>query len=154
MVIGETKAELRDTHDKHMNLRRVAKIVFDGLGKVKSDLNRLKRWEHRIIDETNLKPWVNKRVTDTWGKKAACRVFHICASGHDVEMADPFAPGEATEKPVVEKQKIPGHRIRQRSFFTMLVKRCTSVLALTDRKSNRGAQEEWRPNIPSLGLNL
>src|SRR6266705_1660402 len=90
MVIGETKAELRDTHDKHMNLKRVVEAVFDGLGKVGIDLDRLRRWEQRKIDEDKLRRWVNKTVTDAWNKKAACRVFHICLYGNDVEIADPF----------------------------------------------------------------
>jgi len=37
---------------------------------------------------------------EEWEKKAAARVFHISASGRDIEIDDPFAPGPATQKPI------------------------------------------------------
>ena len=37
--------------------------------------------------------WADEHVSEKWGKKAAARVFHICDSGNDIEIEDPFAPG-------------------------------------------------------------
>ena len=45
MVIGETKAEIRDIHNKHMDLQRIPQIVYNGLQKVQGDLDRLQGWE-------------------------------------------------------------------------------------------------------------
>ena len=146
MVIGETKAELRATHDQHLNLKSIVETVSDGLEKVKADQVRLRRWEQRKIDRDKLKGWVNKKVTDAWGKKAACRVFHICEFGHDVEFADPFARGEAKEKPVIKKQKVPGAPDKAETLYD--VSQARSWLA-TDR-NNAEERMEWQSNIPTL----
>jgi len=49
MVIGETKAEIRDIHNKHMDLQRIPQIVYNGLQKVQGDLDRLQGWEKICI---------------------------------------------------------------------------------------------------------
>ena len=100
LVIGETKAELKDIHNEYMDLEKIPGIIASGLGYVQQDLKRISWWESKPLNEEQFKPWVNKTLTDKWNKKSACRVFHICESGVDVEFSDPFAPGQATDKPV------------------------------------------------------
>jgi hypothetical protein len=108
MVIGETKAELRDIHNQNLDVKRIPQIINGGLAKVQQDLARLNSWETTTIVPGRLAPWANKSVSDKWGKRAACRVFHICKSGHDIEITERFAVGEATEKPVKQVMRVPG----------------------------------------------
>src|SRR5262249_46279855 len=108
MVIGETKTELRDVHNQHLDLSRIPEIVAEALDKVRGDKASMEKWQEVDVETETLKPWVNKDVTDKWNKLAACRIFHICDSGYDVEFADPFAQGTATEKPIKRTQKVPG----------------------------------------------
>ncbi len=107
LVIMETKAALRDVHNENLDLERIPEIVSDGLTKVEADLERIKSWEAKHFDQQRLDPWINKDVSRRWGKKAACRVYHTCNSGNDVEITDPFAVGDATEKPVVFTVAVP-----------------------------------------------
>ena len=108
LVIRETKAELTDIHDAKIDLEQIPKMVAEGLKKVRGDKKRMKKWVETPLKDEALVAWSNKDVSEAWGKKAACRVFHICRNGQDVELEDDFAPGEATEKPVRPWRKVPG----------------------------------------------
>ena len=48
MIIGETKAALRDIHDDHLDLAVIPEIIGVGLAKVSADLGHLRRWENTI----------------------------------------------------------------------------------------------------------
>lgn len=108
LVIRETKAEVSDLHNKNIDLERIFDIVVDGFKVVGQDLDRLSAWESHRVPMNRIESWANKILATEWGVKAACRVIHICRSGHDVDFADPFAPGEPSEKPVVQKERVPG----------------------------------------------
>jgi hypothetical protein len=109
LAIRETKAELSDLHNKNIDLRRIADTVRDGLKIVEQqDFERLSMWEIHRVRMDQIEAWTNKILAISWGKKAACRVFHICRNGHDIDYANPFAPGEPSEKPVVETCEVPG----------------------------------------------
>jgi hypothetical protein len=108
LVIRETQAELSDLHNRNIDLEKITDIVVDGLNVVEQDTNRLSAWESHQVPMDRIESWANKILATAWGVKAACRVFHICRNGHDVDFADPFAPGEPSKKPVVEKEKVPG----------------------------------------------
>jgi hypothetical protein len=150
LVIGETKAELKDTHDKHLNLDVIPGIIAAGFRKVQSDLERLKGWENETLKYEALEKWVNKSVTDTWGKKAACRAFHICLSGHDVEIVDPFAKGEATEKPVAMADEVPGAAKPAKTLYD--VSQALSWLATN--RNNTEERVDWQGAIPGLIASL
>lgn len=111
LAIRETKAELSDVHDRNIDLDKIAGVVCEGLPLVNADLGRLQQWEQRKVRMDQIAVWVNKVVATDWGKKAACRIYHICRAGHDVEYADAFAPGEPSEKPVVMTVEVPGARV-------------------------------------------
>ena len=52
--------------------------------------------------------WADEKLSENWGKKAAARVFHICDSGDDIELKDPFASEKAIEKPARYIGQVPG----------------------------------------------
>ena len=150
LVIGETKAELKDIHNKHMDLMKIPEIVCQGLSHVKADLNRLNVWDATEVSNTAIESWANETVSTTWGKKAACRTFHICTTGHDVEIVDPFAKGEATQKPVKQLAMVPGAAIPSRTLYDV----GQSLSWIATRRNNPDERLEWQSKIPSLVSSL
>jgi hypothetical protein len=150
LVIGDTKAELKDVHDQHLNLDGIPQIIADGFKKVQADLERLKKWEHEKISHESIQKWANKEVSDTWGKKAACRAYHICLTGHDVEIVDPFAKGEATEKPVMLAAEVPGAAKPAQTLYD--VSQALSWLATN--RNNTEERVDWQAAIPNMIASL
>ncbi len=146
MVIPETKAEFREIHDRRMDIEQIPHIVGRGLKMVHLDLIRLRKWNAVGVEPQRIKDWANNDVTKAWGKKAACRVFHVCTSGYDVELTDPFSQGDATDKPVQKTQKVPGAPELAHTFYDV-------SQALSWVASNRKNAEErldWQTKIPDL----
>lgn len=146
LVIGETKAELKDIHNKHMDLGRIASIIQEGLGYVQSDLERLNGWDNQSVKIDQIEGWANTKLADSWGKKAACRTYHICRSGQDVSIEDPFAKGAATEKPVKLIGAVPGAPVPAKTLYD--VSQALSWVAT--RRNNADERVEWQSKIPSL----
>ena len=97
LIVGETKAELRDIHNQHLNLDVIPGIIATAFSKVEADLDRLHRWEKSKIELTMVERWVDLHLAEQWGKKAACRTLHVCRSAKDVELTELFAGGKASE---------------------------------------------------------
>jgi hypothetical protein len=150
MVIGETRAELRDTHDRHLDLEPIPEIVRDAMEKVELERKRLTGWEEAQIDFEQLENWINKDVSDSLGKKAACRVFNICRTGRDAKITDPFASGEATQKPVELTDKVPGSGAVAQNFFD--VSQALSWVA--SGRLNAEERLAWQTKIPQLMVKL
>lgn len=146
MVIGETKTEFRDIHNKNMDLERIPKIICQELVKVKADKERLRLWEKTSVGIEKLKPWVNKDVSKKWGKKAACRVYHICKFGHDVKITDPFAPGDATDKPTKALEKVPGALEQVTNLYDV----SQALSWVVTQRKNTEERLEWQTAIPEL----
>lgn len=146
LVIGETKTELRDIHDDQLDLDCIPDIIAGGMAKVSQDLNRMRSWERVGVKEDDLVPWVNKDVTEAWGKKAASRVFSICRTGYDAEFDDPFAQGEAVEKPMRLTTRVPGSPEMARNLFDV-------TQAMSWVATGRNSPDErldWQSAVPRL----
>ena len=146
LVIGETKAELRDVHDEHLDLDVIPQIIAAGMTEVAQDLKRLTTWEATKVRPRTLEKWANGAVTKKWGKKAACRVFHICMSGRDVDIVDPFAKGDATEKPVNLTIEVPGSARPANTLYD--VSQALSWVAT--HRNNAEERVEWQGAISKL----
>lgn len=146
LVIGESKTELNDLHDSHLDLGRIPRIVCEALKKVANDQSRMMRWIKTALSVEDLTPWANKHVSAAWGKKAACRVFHICRSGFDVDIVDPFASGEPTDKPVRQTKRVPGSPVAASNLFE--VSQALSWVA--SGRNNPDEQLAWQSGIPDL----
>ncbi len=146
LVIGETKVELRDIHNESLNIGKIPKLVANAMKRVKNDLLRLRGWENAPVEIDSVATWVNKCVAEKWGKKAACRTYHICDSGYDVEMVDPFAPGKATEKPTKQVLRVPGAPARAKNLYD--VSQALSWVAT--RRNNPEERFNWQTQIPEL----
>jgi hypothetical protein len=152
LIIGETKAELRDVHDGDLNLQAIPGIISEGLTKVKTDLARLKRWGNLTIqlDSAKFIKWINGHLTEKWGKKAACRTLHICRSGRDAEFTDPFAQGKPSEKQVNLLDDVPGAPTPAENLYDV----CQALSWIASRRNNADERLAWQGQIAELVDNL
>jgi hypothetical protein len=150
MVIGETKAELRDIHDEHLDLEVIPNIISAGLAKVNADLDRMRRWERSAVALPKFEGWVDGYLADQWGKKAACRTLHICQSGADVELADPFAGGKPSEKEVKVLADVPGAPKPSKNLYDV----CQALSWVATHRKNADERLGWQGRIPDLIENL
>ena len=146
LVIGETKAELRDIHDSRLDLEAIPDIIGRGMAKVKSDVSRLSGWEDTTLDPINFRIWIDDKLASAWGKKAACRILHICEDGTDVEITDPFVPGKPSKKATKPIMEVPGSPRPSRNLYD--VSQALSWVAT--RRANAEERIEWQGQIPGL----
>jgi hypothetical protein len=146
MVIGETVEELRDIHNKSMDLSRISKMVVNAMQKVKLELLRLQRWESIDIEEEAFVNWINKTLAKKWGKVAACRAYHICTSGYDVEIVDIFKAGKPTEKIVKELDEVPGWSWETMNLYDV----GQSLSWIATQRPNAEKRTEQQLQIPEL----
>lgn len=150
LVIGETKAALRDIHNENLNLEVIPKIISEGLSKVNADLDRLRRWENFLCELQKFESWVDGYLANKWGKKAACRTLHICRIGADVELTDPFAGGKPSEKPIKPLNDVPGAPKPAKNLYDV-----SQALSWVATQRNSSDQRlEWQGHIPELIENL
>ena len=146
LIIGETKAELRDIHDEKLNLEVIPEIISKGLAKVSADLERLRRWESSPVELSKFEGWVDDHLAGQWGKKAACRTLHICRSGADVQLVDPFAGGKPSKKPVKVLSDIPGAPKPAKNLYDV----CQALSWVATHRNSAAERLEWQGHIPGL----
>lgn len=146
MVVGKTHTELRAVHNKNLNIGHIPLLIRKSLNQVGEDVSRLKRWEVARITSNALKVWIDEVVARVWGKKAACRAFHICSFGHDVKITDPFSPAEPTEKPVRQLDIIPGATAPARTLFDV----CQALAWVATQRKDPDQKIRWQLQIPEL----
>ena len=150
LIIGETKASLRDTHDEYLNLEAIPEIISEGLAKVKADLARLRQWEQSSVVSPKFESWIDENLVERWGKKAACRTLHICRSGADVELLDLFAGGKPSEKQVRMLKAVPGAPKPAKSLYDV----CQALSWIATQRNSADERLEWQGHIPGLIENL
>jgi hypothetical protein len=98
LVIGKSLLELRDIHNPSLDLVKIEEAIAKAISHGKDDQARLEQWQNCRVERKEIAAWVDGAVRDRWGKKAACRIFHICDSGRDLE-PDPFVSGSPSAIP-------------------------------------------------------
>jgi hypothetical protein len=146
LIIGESKAELSDSHNKNLNLSVIPSLISEGLTRVAADIIRLKQWEESPLNLLVFKDWVDTKLADTWGKKAACRTLHICNTGCDVEITNPFADGKASEKPIKLLDPVPGAAGASTNLYDV----CQALSWIATHRNNAEERLEWQTIIPDL----
>lgn len=147
MVIGETRAEFREVHNKGLDLDAIPTMICKAMEHIEADKERLRQWDNHAIAVEQIEKWANGTVSAKWGKKAACRVYHICTSGYDVVIDPPFAPGSATTKPIRQLQAVPGATVVPASNLYHVSQALTWVAT---RRQNAEERTEWQSNVPDL----
>ncbi|KAA6182737.1 DUF945 domain-containing protein [Thiohalocapsa marina] len=146
LVIGETKQEFHDIHNHNLDLDKIPAAIRAGMALVEQDRARLDDWQRHGFKPDRLVPWVDGPLAKTWGKKAACRVFHLCTSGQDGELVDPFAKGPASEKPWAPTLSVPGTATPAKTLYD--VSQALSWIA--ERRTNPEERRDWQTRIPTL----
>jgi Domain of unknown function (DUF932) len=147
LVIGKTLTDIRDIHNQALDLIKFEDAIASGTLFAEQDKERLANWEHQPVEINELlRAWVDKTVSKGWGKKAACRVFHICKSGYDVEFADPFASGLASEKPVRQLGRVPGAAAPVANLYQV----CQALSWVATRRLSAEERIDWQTSIPTL----
>jgi len=150
LAITETVAELRDVHNRYLTLDPIADLVQEGLHKAAADVRRMQYWENTAVPQDKLAPWIDEDVSKAWGPKAACRVFHICGSGHDVDIADRFAGGRPSERRVARVREVPGSHVPAR----MLLHVAHALSWVATQRRNPEERVDWQRQVPQLVTSL
>lgn len=120
LIIGETMIEIRERHDGSLALDEIPKRIEAAFRKADEDRETRLGLQRLSVHDDALVKWVDGPVSKAWGKKAAARVLHICRTGRDAELDDPFAPGEASEKPLRALSPVAGSAIPAKSAFDVM----------------------------------
>jgi hypothetical protein len=146
LVIGETKVEIRERHGQSLDLSEISDRIHSAMTAVKADRERMKNWQEQPVAIGDVADWVNKHLSARWGKKAAARVYHICDAGKDVELTEPFAKGEATEKPVKFLDPVPGQPVKAQTKYDVV----QAMSFVASRRHNAEERTEWQASISLL----
>ena len=146
MVIGKTVSELRDIHNKNMDLSKISSIISEAMFQVQSDKKMMSRWGNTQINSDSLANWVDTTVSKKWGKKAAFKVFHVCLTGHDSKYADPFESERPSRKSMIKLAKVPGSPNKAKNLYD--IAQALSWIA-TSRK-NAEERTKWQTEVPKL----
>ena len=120
LIIGETMIEIRERHDGGLDLDTIPQRISEVFSVAKADRKRRLGMERRRVALNTIETWANGRLADAWGKKAAARVYHVCRTGHDVEFTDPFAKGQATQKPIKLLDGVPGSPATAETLYDVM----------------------------------
>ncbi|WP_419861197.1 DUF932 domain-containing protein [Candidatus Palauibacter sp.] len=145
LVIGKAKVNIRHRHSRGLDLTRIRPAIRDALRSVESDRDRIRRWQGEEVEVRDVSAWADEAVTKAWRTKAAARVFHICDSGHDVEI-ERFTGDPATRIPVRRLVRVPGSPGRARTRYD--VSQALSYVAT--RRRDIEERLEWQEAIPGL----
>jgi hypothetical protein len=146
LVIGESMIEIRERHGHALFLQSIPKRIQTAFESVAGDRLRLERWIIKKVQIDDIGNWANESVAESWGKKAAARVFHICSTGTDVEISAPFAPGAATEKPVRYLGSVPGCMEQAATKYDV----CQVLSFVASHRNNAEERVSWQSDIPRL----
>ena len=146
MVIGETKVDVREKHGRHLDLVPIRDRIRQSFATVRADLHRISKWRKKRVTICGIGRWADAHVTKRWNKLAAARVFHICDCGRDIEIADPFAPGAATEKPVTYLNRVNGSPQRAETEYDV----AQALSYVATRRSNAEERLKWQEDIRAL----
>jgi Domain of unknown function (DUF932) len=120
LVIGDTRTHIDERHGKALDLTPLCERFRSALTVVEADRIRMVKWQTEKVATADIAAWANTKLSEAWGKKAAARVYHICDAGRDIEFADPFADGEATEKAIRYLGPVPGCPERASTKYDVL----------------------------------
>jgi hypothetical protein len=146
LVVKESLVEVRDVHNQALDPSKIEEAVAAGTRRAKEDKARLIVWQDRLVDLDELREWADRGVAGFWGKNAACRVFHICSSGHDVE-PEPFGKGSPSEKPARRLDPpVPGAASPAANLYDV----CQALSWVATKRNNPEERVERQAQIPRL----
>jgi len=146
LIIGKTMIEIRERHDGSLALDEIPGRIAKAFAIAEADRKFRLNLEQRPVDLPKLAEWIDGKLSDTWGKKAAARVYHICKTGCDVEFPDPFAAGTATEKPVLQGDHVRGSPERAATLYDVM----QAMSYVAGSKTNANVQQKMLRGLDGL----
>jgi hypothetical protein len=146
MIVGETMSVLRNIHDESLDLTAIPKLVNSGMQKVERDRKRIKLWYETPVSSEQVARWADETLAEKWGKKAACRAFHICAEGNDVEISDPFETVQPTLTRTTPTMRVPGALAPATSLYGV----SQALVWVAGRRNNVEERVLWQAQVPTL----
>jgi hypothetical protein len=146
MIIGETMSTLRNIHDESLDLTAIPELITSGMKKIAQVRGRIKTWEQTPVSDQQLIEGVDGKLAETWGRKAACSVYHLCRTGQEVEIVDPFDAAPPSEKTVRATGPVPGAVVPAVNLYD--VSQALSWVA--SRRNNPEERMAWQSQIAGL----
>jgi hypothetical protein len=146
LVIGETAIEIKERHNRNLDLKPIPERIRQAMQPIEADRSRMMKWQSEPVTIKDVATWADGPLSDKWGRKAAARAFHIWNAGKDVEFIDPFFPGAATEKPVRYLERVPGSPDRATTKYDA----AQALSFLATRRNNSEERVTWQADIPAL----
>lgn len=131
LIIGNTMIEMRERHDGSLALEEIPDRIEYAFRAAEADKDHRLALQDWKVTSDQVTHWVDGHLSGSWGKKAAARVLHICRTGHDAELADPFAKGGASCKPMTQTHKVAGSPTVASTVFDVM--QAMSYVAATRR---------------------
>jgi hypothetical protein len=146
LVMGVTQIDVRRRHIGDLNLSDIFRVLSSGIALAETEKNNFRKWRQKTIPDGALVPWVENRLKDQWGFKAATRAYHIVRTGHDVEIVGPYRDQTPTTIETKRTRRILGSPGKSENLFDL-----SQVLAWL-AKERRDIQEQlqWREQIPAI----
>ena len=146
MVIGVADSYYRSRHNRYMELSDIAAILQGGIAATTKESETYATWQKKKLDESKFTTWIDETLTKKWGVKAAMRAWHITRTGTDVEQANPFEKGKATEKQIKVVKTVPGAVLPGDTVYAL----SQSLSWLAKERRDVQQQLEWKQQIPDL----
>ena len=146
LVVKEIAADLRKIHNYHLDIKSIPKIIAQGINHANPSISQIQRWENSELNRSSFGEWIDKKLSTSWGVKAACRVWHICTEGNDIEFTNPFAPGKAREKPTKPLNEVPGAARPARNLYDV----CQALSWVATHKAVVEERIGMQKEIPDL----
>ncbi len=150
LVVGTTRLKCHYAHRQSLAVADVGDVLGRGIALAREEQASLRRWLAMPVSRDALALWVDGPVRRSWGVKAAARAWHICATGHDAELARPAERVLPHQREMRPLERIPGSPPTAANAYH--VSQALAWLA----KERRDLEEslEWMAGIPGLMRSL
>ncbi len=146
LIIGVTSTKLQRRHVQTLNIGDISTVLKNGLVEGTTERGNFRKWKKITIKEDSFSPWIDTKVYETWGFKAATRAYHIARTGYDAEIIGTYKDMYPTTIPVQTTERVPGAPYEAHTAYDI-----SQILAwLAKERNDIQEQLEWRQQIPSL----
>ena len=146
MIVGVARANVRETHDRHLQMADVAGVLHDGIRRAPETKRQFETWRRQRVEAAQLARWVDGPLSARWGVLAASRVWHIASTGCDGELVERFEKAPASKRRLRSVRAVPGIAAPVRDAFAA----CQVLAWLAKQRREIPEQLERMEQIPSL----
>lgn len=146
LVLGKWLLNMSDLHNCSLDLPKMIKRIEAGVRSAQKETKTFEAMESKHVSPAILRSWIENTLAKKWGKKAACRAFHICTSGYDVEILPFFEKLSPVELPFRQTERVPGSPDRAATVYDV----CQALSWIATRRSDAEQRIEWQGAIGGL----